>query len=510
MRMISAMLGLFTFVAMTPAAASAGSLERPAPPTGARCSDGGDDLSVSWSASSDAGLVDAYNIYRGVGSNPLATATPEVVATVEAVPGGADYAWTDVDRPFGTYNRYFVRAVAGGAESWRSNDVVCFASDPIPPTKPTYLRVSRVDTGLMFEWDPATDETGIESYRLSAGSRGYDRVVAEVSGDQTSAVVPLELFVAGGEYRFWVRAHDGYNSSGASNAVILIPTADTTRPGRASGLTVNVTEFANELEWLPAEDNGAVSHYLVYRSVDGAEFEVVHETPVAWTEWQDLSVEPNRTYAYYLRAVDLAGNIGWRNGIVAVSTGPAEDSAPPTFTRFGSAGATAAAITMGWEVSDNVGVTGLSLSVYDTDGVLVAVAHPPVDTASYTVNGLRSATRYFFVLEARDAAGNVGTNRTSAWTESIRPEPVRNMAAVATAEGVALSWDASVSDVGIREYWVFRAVNGGDHVEIVRVTETSYLDVAVEKGVTYSYYVRPVDTFGFPGWRNGFVVVRAA
>ncbi|MEZ5227762.1 MAG: hypothetical protein R2710_14145 [Acidimicrobiales bacterium] len=205
-----------------------------------------------------------------------------------------------------------------------------------------------------------------------------------------------------------------------------------------------MTEFANELEWLPAEDNGAVSHYLVYRSVDGAEFEVVHETPVAWTEWQDLSVEPNRTYAYYLRAVDLAGNIGWRNGIVAVSTGPAEDSAPPTFTRFGSAGATAAAITMGWEVSDNVGVTGLSLSVYDTDGVLVAVAHPPVDTASYTVNGLRSATRYFFVLEARDAAGNVGTNRTSAWTESIRPEPVRNMAAVATAEGVALSWDVGL------------------------------------------------------------------
>ncbi|MEZ5227763.1 MAG: hypothetical protein R2710_14150 [Acidimicrobiales bacterium] len=138
----------------------------------------------------------------GVGSNPLATATPEVVATVEAVPGGADSRGPTSTGPSAPTTAISY-AVAGGAESWRSNDVVCFASDPIPPTKPTYLRVSRVDTGLMFEWDPATDETGIESYRLSAGSRGYDRVVAEVSGDQTSAVVPLELFVAGGEYRFW-------------------------------------------------------------------------------------------------------------------------------------------------------------------------------------------------------------------------------------------------------------------------------------------------------------------
>ncbi len=408
--MLVVALCLLSFVAATPAAASTTGAQRPAPPTGARCVEAGDDVPVSWNASAGIGVVDAYHVYRGVGSEPESTSAPEIVATVDTVDGQARYEWTDVDRPFGTYNRYYVRAVGDGLVSWRSNDVTCFASDPTPPTKPAYLRVTETDDGLRFEWNPATDETGIQSYRLSAGSRGYPRVIAEVPADQTSVVVPVDQFVAGGEYRFWVRAYDGYNHGGASNAVTLTPTADTTRPGRVSDLTVNVTRFANKLEWLPAEDDGGIRRYLIYRSVDGGEFELHHETFVAWTNWDDLQVEPNRTYAYYLRAVDLAGNVGWRNGIVTVSTDPDEDFTQPDFVRFGGDSANDSSITMGWEVVDNVGVTGLVLSVFDDGELLVSERLAP-DVTSYTIDGLRPDSRYFFVLEARDAAGNVGTAR---------------------------------------------------------------------------------------------------
>jgi len=62
-----------------------------------------------------------------------------------------------------------------------------------------------------------------------------------------------------------------------------------------------------------------------------------------------------------------------------------------------------------------------------------------------------------------------------------------------TTSGISLTW---VAEEEASKYRVFRKEAGGKFAAIAKVTTTSYVDTSVEKGKTYSYYVRCMDTSG--------------
>src|SRR5439155_589986 len=93
----------------------------------------------------------------------------------------------------------------------------------------------------------------------------------------------------------------------------------------------------------------------------------------------------------------------------AAGTTPSVDTTPPT-TPTGLTGAAAGStgVNLSWSAStDNVGVTGY---IVRRNGVQVATPA----TTSFADTGLSAATTYSYTVAARDAAGNISPNSTSA------------------------------------------------------------------------------------------------
>ncbi len=177
---------------------------------------------------------------------------------------------------------------------------------------------------------------------------------------------------------------------------------DVTRPSRASQMRLTETGPGQvSIDWMAATDDVAVDHYDLYRSENGGGFSLLDST-------QGLSLVDNGavaggSYSYYLRAVDAAGNAGWRNGIQTITLAglnvDTERPSTPTGLRVVVNGDQA---TLVWGAStDNVGVTGYV--IYNaTDNAEIQTTG---DATTTTINGLPPGQHQFFV-KAFDAAGN--------------------------------------------------------------------------------------------------------
>src|SRR6266516_2990230 len=190
-------------------------------------------------------------------------------------------------------------------------------------------------------------------------------------------------------------------------------------------------------------------------------------------------------------AVVLAGCNGVGEAETSNGTGntPADTTSPspPAGLTCAAAGSTGA--NLSWSAStDNVGVTGY---IVRRNGVQVAT---PAAT-SYTDTGLSAATTYSYTVAARDAAGNVSANSTSASitiADTTPPStPSGLTAAVAGSTGANLSWSASTDNVGVTGYIVRR--NG---VQVATPATSSYADTGLSAATTYSYTVAARDAAG--------------
>ena len=74
------------------------------------------------------------------------------------------------------------------------------------------------------------------------------------------------------------------------------------------------------LEWQEATDNEGIYGYEIFRNEDGGEFKRLHA--IKRTHFYDISVVGGRTYAYYIRAYDYAGNRSEKSNEAMVSIPP--------------------------------------------------------------------------------------------------------------------------------------------------------------------------------------------
>jgi chitodextrinase len=206
------------------------------------------------------------------------------------------------------------------------------------------------------------------------------------------------------------------------------------------------------------------------------------------TSYADTGLSSATTYSYTVAARDAAGNISPDSASASATT--ADTIAPSTPTGLVASAAGATAINLTWTAStDNVGVTGY---IVKRNGVQVAT---PTAT-NYSDTGLSSATTYNYTVAARDAAGNISpdSSSASATTADTTPPstPTGLVATAATgAATINLSWTASTDNVGVTSYIVKR--NG---VQVATPTTTSYADTGLSSATTYSYTVAARDAAG--------------
>jgi YVTN family beta-propeller protein len=228
---------------------------------------------------------------------------------------------------------------------------------------------------------------------------------------------------------------------GTPVSVPMVMAADPIPP-MFTGLSsiTSVTETSMVLSWLPATDNVTPQskiQYLIYMATTsgGQNFSSPSfTTPLGATSYTVTGLSPNTTYYYVVWAMDEVGNKDGNMVERSATTLAPPDPNPPTFGGVESATALSSTeIDLQWSAATD-DVTPSSNIVYliymATTSGGQNFATPSAITApgatTYTIMGLLPDTTYYFVVRARDEAGNIDSNTVerSATTPDTTPPTV--------------------------------------------------------------------------------------
>jgi hypothetical protein len=189
--------------------------------------------------------------------------------------------------------------------------------------------------------------------------------------------------------------------------------------------TPGVTKGSIKLSWQAATDDKSAADkivYLIYQAEKsgGQSFASPSVTSKAGATSVDINdLEVGKTYYYVVRAKDEAGNID-KNTVEVKATIVAAvptDTKAPMFAGLGTAVASTGKVTLSWTAAtdDVTPAAGIVYHVYQADKAGGQMFGTPSYTTqagatSFDVTGLKPAAEYFFVVRAKDAAGNIDTN----------------------------------------------------------------------------------------------------
>ncbi|MHA1330063.1 MAG: lamin tail domain-containing protein [Candidatus Hodarchaeales archaeon] len=179
---------------------------------------------------------------------------------------------------------------------------------------------------------------------------------------------------------------------------------------------------------------------------------------------------------------------------VTIDFGSTSDTTPPAqVTGLTATAVSGSQIDLTWDANSEV-----DLDYYNIyrDGVFLTTT----TQTSYSDTGLTSETTYTYEVSAVDTSGNEGlkSSAASATTLDITP-PAQVTGLVATAVSssqIDLVWDAN-TESDLDYYTVYR-----DGVFLTTVTTTSYSDIGLTDGTTYTYEVSATDTSGNEGLKS--------
>jgi len=304
-------------------------------------------------------------------------------------------------------------------------------ADTKPPSFAGAVSAAGGVNSIVLGWNPASDDQTPPSqtvylvYQASQpGAEDFATPTAITPAGTTSFAIPG--LSPSTPYFFVVRARDEAGNVERNEVEVSATTlaGSDAVPPTFAGLATARALVANaiDLSWAPATDNVTASDgivYLVYRgaTAGGEDFHApVAMSPAGATSAQVGGLTPGTVYYFVVRARDQAGNIDANS--VERSATPFADTTPPAFAGAKSAAATGlTSIKVSWNAGSD-DVTPAGKIVYDVYQALVGghedFAHPSATSApgatSIAIGGLLPATSYYFVVRARDQAGNSDGN----------------------------------------------------------------------------------------------------
>lgn len=401
----------------------------PTAPTGVTCHLVANQIDLFWDPARDNVAVAGYRVYR----DGLQIATTDAPSYSDLAPR------TNVAQV------YTVSAYDAAGNQSGPSDQCSVLIDTIPPSAPTDLVVSRLNSDISLTWATSSDNVGVSRYLIVRDGQPLD---TSSSPSFVDAFAPTNV-----EHCYTVKASDagGNVSTPSGSSCILVDTAPPEAPG---GVSVRAYVARLDVTWVPASDNVGVSTYRVYRDSI-----FVNET--ANLSFSDGAVSPGVTYCYEIAAQDSAQNLSSRSSPACNALDVTPPSVPSNV--IGTAVSTSR-IDVSWtESTDNAtGVSGYSIF---RDGTRVADA----STASYSDPALAAGTSYCYSVTATDYAGSTSAPsipvclKTKAWPRKFggSSDDAFNAIAQTPDGGYILAGSTSSSGAGGTDIFVVKVTADG-------------------------------------------------
>jgi hypothetical protein len=300
-------------------------------------------------------------------------------------------------------------------------------------------------------------------------------------------------------------------------------TGDVTPPSFAGASSATPGINTIVLGWSAASDDftpAAQITYLIYQAAQPGYEDFM--TPVATTApgataFSVPGLAPSTLYYFVVRARDQAGNIDQNQVEVAAQTLAGSDTTPPQFGGVQRAQATVAnAVELSWtaavdDITAPADMVYLAYAATSAGGedFRTPTAISAAGVTTLHVGGLTAGMPYFFVVRARDQAGNIDMNHVerSATPFPDKTPPVFAGATNATATSlttIRVTWRPASDDVTPASrilYDVYSSLSSG-HESFASPTTTSAPGAfSVDVGgllplTTYFFVVRARDQAG--------------
>jgi hypothetical protein len=489
-------------------------------------------IDLTWAAASDD-LTPAnqlvYDIYQSLtpgGENYLSASYTTVAGATtykvqNLVPGTKYYFVARARDQHGNHDT--------GAAVERNATV---QNDTTPPTFGGVTSVSATGlTSLHASWNAATDNVPAQQGNIvyyvcwSTGATCTSAFSAMATTAAGALSYDITGLLADTTYNVVVRAHDVYGNTDANtNSIAKKTNADTTAPVfTGSPQVTGQTSNSITLQWSTANDNyspQASLQYLVCKAQTATGCTGVNFSPTLTLTNQFTTTFNGlanlQTFYFVVRVRDPAGNTDTNDNVVSAAT--VSDTTAPTFGGLSSATQTGDnQILLQWSAaSDDVSLP--AQIVYDifqapTTSGTESYAAPTFTTGAgatqYTVQNLQPQTAYYFVVRARDTAGNhdVNTTEKTATTAADNVAPgfggVTSVAVVSDSQ-LQANWTAATDDTTPQAQIVYQvcwAVGNGcttsfNAMATTAAGATSYTTPVktLVPSTTYTFVVRAKDT----------------
>lgn len=241
--------------------------------------------------------------------------------------------------------------------------------------------------------------------------------------------------------------------------------------------------------------------FEVEQSTDGTKFVKIADLSANTITYQNKSLKSSTKYWYRVRAKNSSGASPYSN--VANATTLAILTAPKAPSALAAAVVSARQINLSWK--DNAtDETGFELE-RSTDALsFTKIADLGPNVTTYQHTGLAPATRYWYRVLARNAAGkSTYSNIADATTPQVAPNAPSGLTAttVSTTQ-INLKWtDNAGNETG---YQVERSQNGTNFTKIADLTAnvTTYQSTGLAPATEYYHRVRAVNAIGASAYSN--------
>ncbi|VVP55412.1 hypothetical protein PS862_05683 [Pseudomonas fluorescens] len=381
----------------------------------------GTSATVSWTAATDNTSVTGYAV--SLNSAPAITVKDP------------RHLFTSLSPNFSYKVDVKAQDAAGNLSPASSVVFVSRAPDNSAPTQPGPPVITEItSTSAKVSWRASTDNVAVTGYTVQLDN------APPVAVTRTShTFTNLSEFTT---YRAYVKAKDAAeNYSGHNNSSFR--TLDATAPAQpGTPVASNFTSTSATLSWPASIDNVAVTGYTV--SINNA-----LPISVIAPEYHFNDSKEAVSYTVEVKAKDAAGNL---SAPVSFRFRTPDTSAP---TRPGTPVASAIAgtsATISWpESTDNVAVTGYTVSINNTPAITVAAPQ-------HTFIDLQGGASYSIEVKAKDAAENFSapvsfdflTPDTTAPTQ-----PGKLIISNITRTSAKVTWPSSTDNVAVTGYEVF-------------------------------------------------------